>query len=196
MLAHTTTHISLLARLTGGGDQTAWAEFSERYAELIRSFARRRNVPPSDIDDVVQDVMLALTKAMPGFEYDPSKGKFRSYLKTVALHVIFKRSCQKPGHAPLGEVSSASGVPLADDAAETAWEAEWRQYHLRTAMRAVRAEFSATDAAAFDAYVGGGRSAEETAADLSISVDRVYQAKSRILKRLGQLIATQVDEEG
>jgi RNA polymerase sigma-70 factor (ECF subfamily) len=195
VLAHTTTHISLLQRLTRGEDQTAWSEFSQRYDELIRSFARRRGVSPSDIDDVVQDVMLALTKAMPGFEYDPSKGKFRSYLKTVVLRVIFRRSCQKKGQTPL-VVDSASDIPHSDDAAEAAWEAEWRQYHLRLAMRAIRAEFGSTDLAAFDAYVGGGRGAEETARDLSISVERVYQAKSRILRRLATVIAAQVEEEG
>jgi RNA polymerase sigma-70 factor (ECF subfamily) len=196
VLAHTTTHISLLARLSGGRDQTAWVEFSERYQELIRSFARRRGVGADDQDDVIQEVMLALTKAMPGFEYDPSKGKFRSYLKTVTLHAIYRKSCQKPGARPLGDVSTSSGTPRAEGEAEAAWEAEWRSYHLRTAMRAIRAEFNGSDVAAFDSYVGSGNPAEQVAADLSMSLDRVYQAKSRILKRLSEVIAAQVDEEG
>ncbi len=196
VLAQTTTHISLLARLSGGSDQTAWAEFSDRYQELIRSFARRQGLGPHDQDDVVQDVMLALTRAMPGFAYDPTKGKFRSYLKTVTLHAIFRRSRQKPGAASLGDVSTASGTPEARDRAEDAWEAEWRSYHLRMAMRSIKAEFSPSDIEAFDAYVGAGTPAEQAAADLGISVDRVYQAKSRILRRMGELIAAQVEEEG
>jgi RNA polymerase sigma-70 factor (ECF subfamily) len=197
VLAHTTTHISLLARLSGGSDQTAWAEFSDRYQELIRSFARRQGVSQVDQDDIVQDVMLALTKAMPGFAYDPAKGKFRSYLKTVTLHAIFRKSHQK--HAPLvlGEMTTATGLtPAAEDKAEEAWEAEWRSYHLRLAMRTIRAEFNAQDVAAFNAYVGTGATAEQAAADVGLNTDQVYQAKSRILKRLSEIIATQVGEEG
>ncbi len=196
VLAHTTTHISLLARLTGGRDQTAWAEFSDRYQELIRSFARRQGLSPTDQDDVVQDVMLALTKAMPGFAYDPGKGKFRSYLKTITLHSIYRSSCQKSGAAPLRDVSTFSGTPVAGDPVEEAWEAEWRSYHLRSAMKTIRTEFSSSDLAAFDAYVGEGKPAEATATDLGISLDRVYQAKSRILKRLGEVIEAQIEEEG
>jgi RNA polymerase sigma-70 factor (ECF subfamily) len=196
VLAHTTTHISLLARLTEGQDQTAWAEFSERYEELIRSFARRRGLAAADQDDVVQDVMLALTKSMPGFEYDPAKGKFRSYLKTVVMRAISRRWCQNAAPGPLVQAESAAGVvPAADDAEET-WEAEWRQYHLRTALREVRAQFNQTDLAAFDLYGRQGRSAPETAQTLGLSLDQVYQAKSRILSALSGVIARQVEEEG
>ena len=193
MYAQTTTHVTLLARLSGGADPAAWREFSERYEELIRAFARRRGLPPSDCDDVVQDVMLALTKAMPGFEYDPSKGKFRSYLKTVTLHAISRKSRQNPSMAHLGS-SGGSDIGPAED--EVTWEAEWRQYHLRTAMKAIRTEFNPADLAAFDAYAVNGQDPATVASELGISVDSVYQAKSRVLKKLSQVIARQVEEEG
>lgn len=196
MLNQTTTHASLIARLSDREDPVAWREFCDRYEELIRGFARRRGVTGSDADDVLQEVMLALTKAMPGFRYNPDKGKFRSYLKTVVVHAIFRRSCQNRQPAPLREDESAAGVPAAESAQEEAWEQEWRQYHLRTAMRMVRAEFSESDLAAFDLYVQQQRPAEETARTLGISLDRVYQAKSRIVRRLGDVIAHQVEEEG
>ena len=77
-----------------------------------------------------------------------------------------------------------------------AWEDEWREYHLRQAMRTVEVEFNAADRAAFDAYVLEGRDAREVAASLDLSVDQVYQAKSRILKRLSVLVEQQVSEEG
>ena len=93
-------------------------------------------------------------------------------------------------------MTTSTGTPQAEDEAEAAWEAEWRSYHLRLAMRTIRAEFSASDVAAFESYVGAGNAAEQAAADLGISVDRVYQAKSRILRRLGDVIAAQVEEEG
>jgi RNA polymerase sigma-70 factor (ECF subfamily) len=193
--AQTTTHVTLLARLAVGDDAGAWREFSDRYAELIRSFARRRGVNPADSDDVLQDVLMALTKSMPGFRYDPAKGKFRSYLKTVTLHAILRRSRQGPGEMPL--LSSDGSVSRAvEDETEEVWEAEWRQYHLRMAMKVVAMEFNEADIAAFERYAINGEPVAAVSEALSMSVDRVYQAKSRVLKRLGQVIARQVDEEG
>lgn len=195
MHAQTTTHITLLARLSDRGDALAWREFCDRYEELIRGFARRQGVKITDWDDVVQDVMLALTKALPGFAYDPSKGKFRSYLKTITLHAIFRRSRQNPGATPLGS-SDGSNIGPSDDEGEETWEAEWRQYHLRVAMRSIKPEFNPDDLAAFQAYAISGQDAATVASQLGMSVDAVYQAKSRILRRLSQTIAQQVAEEG
>ncbi len=195
VFAQTTTHVSLLARLHDGKDTAAWREFCDRYEELIRGFARRQGVVGSDADDVVQDVMLSLTKAMPGFNYDASKGKFRSYLKTIVVHAISARSRQNPRVSALGEgTQTAPAAP--DGGGQEPWEAEWRQYHLRQAMKAVRAEFKASDLAAFEGYVNAGRDPSSVARELGMSVDSVYQAKSRILRKLSETIARQVEEEG
>jgi RNA polymerase sigma-70 factor (ECF subfamily) len=196
VLGQTTTHITLLQRLSRGDDPEAWREFNARYGELIRSFARRRGLQASDCDDLVQEVLLALNGSMPAFQYDPARGRFRGYLKTIAVRCISRKLCQKRGATGQEQVENAAAGDLADPAAEEHWEAEWRQYHLRTAMRTIRAEFNESDLAAFEAYAGHGRDAANVAASLGVSVDAVYQAKSRILKRLRDLIAQQAGEEG
>ena len=138
---------------------------------------------------------LSLTKAMPGFNYDASKGKFRSYLKTIVVHAISARSRQNPRDSALGEgTQTAPAAP--DGGGQEPWEAEWRQYHLRQAIKAVRAEFKASDLAAFEGYVNAGRDPSSVARELGMSVDSVYQAKSRILRKLSETIARQVEEEG
>jgi DNA-directed RNA polymerase specialized sigma24 family protein len=72
VLAQTTTHQSLLVRLSDRQDQAAWREFCDRYEELVRGFARRQGVQGSEQDDVLQDVLWALTRVMPGFVYQPA----------------------------------------------------------------------------------------------------------------------------
>jgi DNA-directed RNA polymerase specialized sigma24 family protein len=49
---------------------------------------------------------------------------------------------------------------------------------------------------AFRLYAIEGRDAGETAAALGMTVNQVYQAKSRILKRLEDVIELQVRDEG
>jgi RNA polymerase sigma-70 factor (ECF subfamily) len=191
-----TTHATLLQRLSRGPDADAWDEFCDRYGELIRSFAHRQGVQPADCDDVMQDVLVALTKSMPGFQYDPARGKFRSYLKTVVLHAVYRKSCQKRGEVALDDLTAAI-IPAADNRCiDEHWETEWRQHHLRLAMRTINSEFNRADQAAFQAYGVEGRSAAETAEQLGLTIDQVYQAKSRILRRLTELIEQQTAEEG
>ncbi len=196
MQGQTTTHGSLLIRLRDGTDSAAWQEFHDRYGKLIRGFARRRDLQPADCDDVAQEVMLSLSKVMPNFEYNPSSGKFRSYLKTATLRAIFRKSRQNHGEVALGTIEEATRIAEADAAVEEAWELEWQRYHLRQAMRTLESEFSEPDREAFRLYAIDGRDTRETAAELNISVNQVYKAKSRILKRLEKVIQLQVREEG
>lgn len=196
--SNTATHQTLLARLAASrGDlDPAWGEFVDRYGELIRRFCRGRGLQNSDADDVLQDVLLSLSKAMPGFRYDPSRGKFRSYLKTVTIHAIFARSRQTQGATGLEDIESLVATATGDPQAEARWEQEWRQYHLRQAMQRVQAEFTSRDVAAFERYALRGESPEVVARESELSMDALYQIKSRILKRMSQVISTQVEEEG
>jgi len=204
------THITLLERLGSaapglpegeGVDHEAWRLFHDRYGDLIRGFARLRGVQAVDCDDLVQDVMVSLSKVMQsGFVYDPSKGTFRSYLKTTVVHAIARRARQNRPATGLEEYEtpahSSSPAGGAADDGEDAWEQQWRQHHTRLAMKTIEGEFNATDLDAFQRYALLQHDAATVARDLRISIDSVYQAKSRILRRLSKVIAQQVSEEG
>lgn len=195
MTPHLTTHITLLHRLAEGSDAAAWRDFCARYEALIRRVAHLHGLGRADGDDVLQDVLLAMAKALPSFEYDPAKGRFRSYLKTVTLRTIYRRLRQNPRAMPLQ--SSGDAAPEADEAgAERIWEAEWRQHHLRLALSAMRAELSERDMAVFEDCVYSTKETNDIAAEHQTSAANVYQIKSRGLRRLGAIIATQIEEEG
>jgi RNA polymerase sigma-70 factor (ECF subfamily) len=190
-----TTHTTLLARLAVREDTRAWPEFCARYGELIRSFARMQGLQPADCDDVLQNVLIGLSKAMPDFTYDPSKGKFRNYLKTFVMRAIYRRFREK--RAAPRQLKPEGAQNVADDpAVDAIWEEQWREYHLRRAMQTIEVEFSRADREAFEAYAVEGRDARQVAAAVGMPVEQVYRAKSRILKRLGELVAQQVQEEG
>jgi RNA polymerase sigma-70 factor (ECF subfamily) len=194
VLPHPTTHRTLLARLADVQDQTAWRDFHDRYVDLIRGYGQRRGLPPASSDDLVQEVLLALRKSMPGFTYDPARGAFRGYLKAVVGSIIHRRFRQNDSRPclPIDECTDSSAA----DNLDQHWELEWQQYHIRLAMRMIETEFGPADRAAFQAYAVEGRDAAQTAATLGLSPEQVYQAKSRILRRLRDLIESQVREEG
>ena len=190
----TSTHITLLRALHGDQRDAAWEAFVDRYGELIRTMARRQGLHDQDAEDVLQDVLLTLSRTLPGFEYDPAQGRFRSFLKTIVVRTVFARFRQKRRASTQEalETLMPGSVPGFDEQ----WEDEWRQYHLRRAMQRATAESNESDVAAFRAYAVEQRSANEVSEALGISIDRVYQAKSRVLARVKELVAEQIDEEG
>ena len=128
---------------------------------------------------------------------DPAKGKFRSFLKTLTTRAIFRSLRQKQASgAQQLSIEAAEISSGGDEQLEALWEAEWQRYHIRQAMSRVAAEFNEQDRMAFTHYAMQGWSAGDTANALDMSPNQVYQAKSRILKRLTGLIAEQVADEG
>ena len=63
------------------------------------------------------------------------------------------------------------------------------------AMQSIADEFEARTLRAFEMHVLAGQSVEVTATDLQLSKSSVYQAKSRVLKRLRERLA-QLDPDG
>ncbi len=191
------THASLLARLKDGSDGAAWAEFDDRYRELVFRFARRRGLQAADADDIAQETLAAAHAALPTFAYDPARGRFRGWLKTAAARAIIKR--RRPGADALGRVVADEGALAeadSDPGLDAAWDSEWRRYHLRLAAAKVRLEFNARDMAAFEACAIEDRAPAEVALELGLSLASVQKAKSRILIRVREHVAAQVAEEG
>src|SRR5262249_49557829 len=82
------THISLLGRLQHDpGNQAAWNELVARYGPRVHNWCRRWGLQEADAQDVTQDVLLKLARAMRSFNYDPSRS-FRAWLKTLTNHAL------------------------------------------------------------------------------------------------------------
>lgn len=114
----------------------------------------------------------------------------------MVVHVVCRKSFQKGAPGRLEDLDAITRTALGDSAVEQSWESQWRQYHLDRAMRTISTEFNEQDISAFEQYAVAGVDPANVASLLGISVDQVYQAKSRITKRLSQLIAAQIQDEG
>src|SRR6516165_6411049 len=82
------TSATLLNNLRGNPiDQVAWATFVAHYEPRIRGWCRQRGLQTADANDVTQDVLLRLTRALPKFSYDASR-TFRGWLHLVTQHAL------------------------------------------------------------------------------------------------------------
>ena len=62
-----TTPVSLLERVRQPGEQQAWGRFVAMYTPLLFYWVRRAGVKEADTADLVQDVLLLLTRKLPEF---------------------------------------------------------------------------------------------------------------------------------
>jgi RNA polymerase sigma-70 factor, ECF subfamily len=67
---------------------------------------------------------------------------------------------------------------------EAAWEDEDRRYLVRRALKLMQENFEPTTWKACWEFVAENRAAAEVAAELGITLNAVYLAKSRVLRRL------------
>ncbi len=179
---HTTPH-SLLHALCHHTDQAVWARFVKLYAPLLSHWSRRLGLPDGEVDDFVQDLFVLLVRKLPEFNYQPSQ-RFRGWLWTLTVNKL--REMRRQKSLPTDAAAQGfSDLPDPDVAADFD-ELEYRQYVVSRALQLMQTEFEPTTWRAFWECTTNDRPAREVAAELELTVDAVYTAKSRVLRRLRQ----------
>jgi RNA polymerase sigma factor (sigma-70 family) len=180
------TRSTLLMRLKADSEarELAWTEFCTIYEPIIAGFARRLGMPEHHISDLVQQVLTGFFAVQPRFVYEPSLGRFRGYLKTCVVNEI-RRVRERDAAAQRRERDHARIEQNTDPAIDHEWDREWERQQLDLALERVREHYRGnTTFQAFYAVVVLRRSPEAVAAELGLSRDSVYQARTRILARL------------
>ena len=93
--------------------QSAWREFFECYAPPVYRVARLRGLSADDAEDIVQQVMLAVSQHIEGFRYDRDRGRFRQWVRRIAENKIvdLRRKPRMAGGAGLEEHSDQQATP-------------------------------------------------------------------------------------
>src|SRR4030095_11853804 len=196
------TRQSLLSRLRDVQDERGWQEFFDRYWRLIYNVARRSGLADAEAQDVVQNTFIYLSRKMPGFHYDPTRGSFKSWLRVVTRSRIgaFRRS-EKTGKIlirdPGGAVESADEPDPLDaipdpsaDALDEIWQREWEDNLINTALRRIRAKVSSQQLLIFRLATLNELPLTQVARKLGVSLPRVYLARHRV----GKLFKTEIEQ--
>jgi RNA polymerase sigma-70 factor (ECF subfamily) len=186
------TRASLLVRLHDRADQDAWHEFTEIYRPVIFRLACRRGLQHADAEDLAQQVLLAVARAIDRWQPDPARARFRTWLHTIAQRLIINALSRGPpdrGTGDSGMLDLLEQQPAADGAASELLRSEYQREVFRRAARQIRGEFQADTWRAFWETAVEGRSADEVAAALGKSCGAIYAARSRVMRRLKDKVA-------
>lgn len=176
------TSATLIERLRSRNDQQAWQRFVALYSPLLLFWARKIGLSHDQAADLVQDVCLTLMQKLPEFQYD-SNGTFRGWLRTIAINKgrdQLRKRARDPRPDENGDVAAADSF----DDLHFLEEAEYREHLVRRAMELMRSEFQPKTWQAAWEHTVNDRSAADVAAELGISENAVFLAKSRVMKRL------------
>jgi RNA polymerase sigma-70 factor (ECF subfamily) len=192
------TRRSLIGRLKDWRDDVSWQQFFDTYWRLIYGVALKAGLPPAEAEEVVQETILSVAKAMPHFRYDPLRGSFKGWLLQLTgwriTNHFHRRLRGRTSPANSLEHEALDGA-VPDPAfavppeLERLWETEWEENLVRTAFDRIREQVSPRHFQIFDLYVRKGRPAKEVCRFLGVSMAQVYLAKHRV----GRMIQKEVE---
>jgi RNA polymerase sigma-70 factor (ECF subfamily) len=174
-------------------DPEAWRRLLYLYGPLVAHWCRTARVPHQDADDIAQEVFLTVAAKIDGFRRERPGDTFRGWLWTVTRHKIgdWIRKRRAQTHEFDGPDAwtylSAAADTDADDS-DVAADAREVSDLYRRALDLIRSEFEEPSWQAFWRTAVEGQDAASVATALQLSRNAVYVAKSRILRRLREVL--------
>jgi len=186
------TRNSLIARLSDITDHDAWREFAALYDPFIYRQARRYGLQHADARESVQEILIAVSKAVCKFEVSPDRGRFRTWLYAVGRNVCLRYLSRLRSRELSGEntelTALLAAVPSPDSAESQEIRLELQRHMFISISQQLRSEFQAKTWAAFWQTAVENHSVQTVADGLKMSVGSVYVARSRVMARLKQRV--------
>jgi len=181
------TRDSLVKDLNRGLDAERWPEFVRTYSPLLERTVRKVGIHPSDVDDVVQDVLITVVRGFCNGRYCKERGGLRVWLRRVTINKCYDRLRRQNLERPLVEPHQ---LPAAWPTEEE-WSREWRLQTMQAAFMKVREEFRERTWACFAAHMLDRQTAATISRQLGLSENAVYINSSRVLNRIREYCSEQ-----
>lgn len=166
----------------------AWERLVDLYGPVVYRWCRLSGVRAEDAPDVVQEVFTAVATHIADFRRERPGDSFRAWLATIARNKIRDHFRRRQGRPEARGGTDAQRqfleVPELSDLSQPSGPLDADGLLSRRALDLVRAEFENRTWEAFWRTAIDGQRPAHVADDLGMSVNAVYKAKSRVLRRL------------
>lgn len=194
------TSISLLERASCRSDAEAWQRLAEIYTPLLTVWLRRHGLQPSDADDIIQDVLLYVSKELPTFRHNGRTGAFRCWLRQVLVNRARKcRASQQRYSVGTGGTAFLESLGQLEDPASglsRLWDQQHDRHVAHRLMEFICQRMAPQTWEAFRRTVLGGESPAAVAAELGMTANAVYAARFRVLQQLRHEGRGLIDSDG
>jgi len=178
------TRKTLIEKIIENNDNDSWETFCDSYQDYIFTMIKNMGVEHQDSEELKQDVLVKAWKALPGFTYDPEKGKFRWWLFTIVKNTVYKyfrdnsRNVKGDNATELAENSNFI-EPEVDKLAEE----EWKRFVVNKAWVVVARCFDEHVIEIFSKLSKGAK-VKDVAREYGIKENTVNAYKSRVRRSL------------
>jgi RNA polymerase sigma-70 factor, ECF subfamily len=175
-------------------DNEAWQRLVTLYTPFLHYWCRRWGVSSEDADDVLQEVFQAISKSLEGFRRDREGDSFRSWLRGIARNKVLSLQRRRDPRGPGGTDFYRRALLIPDRGCEHLVDTEQAEEDeavgvlYQQALKLVRSEFEERTWQAFWRAAVEGQSPAIIAEDLGVTAAAVRQAKSRILRKLKEIL--------
>lgn len=178
-----TTSETLLRELAANPASPRAEAFARLYEPILRRYVAASRIghepiQPSDRDDLVQEVFLAVRSALPGFRYVPGRSSFRAYLRRAVRNAVLRLQ-RRPAPVPPSLADARPAAPSADDDESETLLRIWT-LALERVLRSGR--FSPNTQAVFRRVALEGESPADVGREFKLKPNAVYQIRNRILR--------------
>jgi RNA polymerase sigma-70 factor (ECF subfamily) len=169
-------------------DQQAWERLVRLYGPMVYRWGRQAGLQPADAADVGQEVFRAVARKVVDFHRDREGDTFHGWLRAITRNKIrdyMRGAVGKPIRAVKNAHDLADvGSPQLGFEPTREEEALEKRLLYQRAMYLIRGAFEDRSWQAFMRVVVDGRAPADAASELHMTLNAVYLAKSRILRRL------------
>jgi len=172
------TRYTLIEKAVNLDDEEAWSELYSHYMTFVFHILREQGVGDALLDDVCQQVFIALTKSISSF--DRSQGRFRSWFSSVVRNTSYRHFKRQKVVRKYDQKSYELAEQEVEHSDIDAYiEKEWEKYLKSLALERVA---KAHRGKAYEVFRLGleGKSAHEIAEEVGIKVDSVYTLRKRV----------------
>jgi RNA polymerase sigma-70 factor (ECF subfamily) len=182
----------LLLRVKDPDDHDAWLQFAEIYQPIIYRMARRRGLQDADAQDLSQKVLASVSERIADWEHNPDRGRFSTWLTVVTRNAIIdsvRRLRPDTGEGGSAIIRQLQRLPASDQQTASEIQTEYRRQMFRRAACLVRREFEPSSWQAFWMTSIESVGVSEAAGRLGLTTGAVYAARSRIMRRLREVVS-------
>jgi RNA polymerase sigma-70 factor (ECF subfamily) len=193
------TNLSLISRVRDRSDVESWRQFCQFYQPLLSRYLRRLGLDDHTASDVIQDVFVRLLQALPTFQLDKTRGRFRSYLWRLTYSALVDRARRAKAQRQ-AEEEWVKRFQRDDEAESQKLHQELNEINhqqiLERAMPRVRSVTSSRAWRCFEERCLRHRSGADVAAELGMTDKAVFVYASRVLKAVRKQCAALAEELG
>lgn len=180
-------------------DPDAWQQLVRVYGPLVFEWCRRKGLSEEAAADVGQEVFAAVAAGIQKFRREKQGDTFVGWLRQITRFKIadhWRRDKTRPAAIGGSEFRDAiAALPALDDDESDEGEAapNERQLLFGHAVETVRRRFTPKTWEAFVRTAVDDQNTADVAADLGMTSMAVRQAKSRVLRKLREALAEEIE---